>query len=544
MTPTIAILLIITFVVSAVGLLLLIWSIATNQFSHGRLAARTIFLEGEEGYSEDPARAVTPETTDDNVSADELRARGEADLSSRRATMAWLGSAVLWLLVGSGYGLLTSAKFHWPELLADSEWLTFGRVRPMHLNAVAYGWASMAGVGVAIFLIPRLFKTALVGGRYALSGAGLWNLGMILGLVAINLGLSDGEEWLEFPWQVDILFVIGGGLCAIPLVLTAANRRVSHLYVTSWYLLAALVWFPILFLLANLPGLFPGASGATVNWWFAHNVLGLWVTPIGVGIAYYMIPKILGRPIISYQLSLIGFWSLALFYSQVGIHHLVGGPVPTWLVTLSIVHSVMMSIPVITVAINHHGTMWGHFGMLRRSPTLRFVWIGALMYTVSSLQGSMEALRSVNVITHFTHYTVGHAHLGMYAFLSMILFGAIYFIMPRLLNWEWPWRPLITLHFWLVSIGILIYVVALSVGGWLQGLSLLDADTPFMDIVRLTLPYLEARTLGGAMMALGHLIFAVHFVAMLTRRGKDRRQPTLFRAGERQHKHSSVEAQQ
>jgi len=314
------------------------------------------------------------------------------------------------------------------------------------------------------------------------------------------------------------------------LLLTAANRQVEHLYVTSWYLMAALVWFPILFLIANLPFTFPGASGATVNWWFAHNVLGLWVTPIGIGIAYYMIPKILGRPIISYQLSLIGFWSLALFYSQVGIHHIIGGPIPTWLVTLSIVHSVMMSIPVITVAINHHGTMMGNFGRLKDSPTLRFVWIGALMYTVASLQGSMEALRSVNVITHFTHYTIAHAHLGMYAFLSFILFGAVYFIMPRLTNWEWPWRRLISLHFWLVSVGIVIYVVSLSIAGWKQGMALLDAAMPFMDIVRMTMPALQARTVGGALMTLGHLVFAFHFVAMLMHRGIGNQQPTLFRS--------------
>jgi cytochrome c oxidase cbb3-type subunit 1 len=189
----------------------------------------------------------------------------------------------------------------------------------------------------------------------------------------------------------------------------------------------------------------------------------------------------------------------------------------------------MMSIPVITVAINHHGTMMGNFGRLKDSPTLRFVWIGALMYTVSSLQGSMEALRSINVITHFTHYTVAHAHLGMYAFLSFILFGAVYFIMPRLTNWEWPWRRLISLHFWLVSIGILIYVVSLTIGGWKQGLALLDAEMPFMDIVRMTLPALEARTVGGILMTLGHLVFAFHFVAMLMHRGRANEQPTLFR---------------
>lgn len=530
MTPTIAILLIITFVLSTVGLLLLIWSIANNQFSHGEEAARTIFSPGEEGHSEDPARASDPTFTGDNTEqAAAIKARWSADQSSKTSVLTWLSSSIFWLLLGSAFGLMSSIKMHLPEFLAASEFLTFGRVRPVHLNAVTYGWASMAGIGVALFLIPRLFKTSLVGGKYAVFGAAIWNIGLVLGLVAITLGFSDGEEWLEFPWQIDILFVFGGGLCAIPLLLTAANRQVEHLYVTSWYLMAALVWFPILFLIANLPFTFPGASGATVNWWFAHNVLGLWVTPIGIGIAYYMIPKILGRPIISYQLSLIGFWSLALFYSQVGIHHLIGGPIPTWLVTLSIVHSVMMSIPVITVAINHHGTMMGNFSRLKDSPTLRFVWIGALMYTVASLQGSMEALRSVNVITHFTHYTIAHAHLGMYAFLSFILFGAVYFIMPRLTNWEWPWRRLISLHFWLVSAGIIIYVGALTVTGWKQGVALLDAAMPFMDIVRMTIPGLQARTVGGTLMTLGHIVFAFHFVAMLMHRGNAQEQPTLFR---------------
>lgn len=530
MTPTIAMLLIITFLVSTVGLLLLMWSISTNQFSQSQEAAKTIFSPGEEGHSEDPASESTPEFLGENKQEHEaITTRWVADLSSKPAVLAWLCSAVFWLLLGSIYGLISAIKMHYPEFLADSALLTFGRIRPMHLNTVTYGWASMAGIGVVLFLIPRLFKTSLYGTRYALTGAVVWNIGLVLGLGAINLGYSDGQEWLEFPWQIDMLFVIGGALCAVPLVVTAAKRKVGHLYVSSWYFLGALVWFPFLFFIANAPFLFPGATGGPVNWWFAHNVLGLWVTPIGIGIAYYMIPKILGRPIISYKLSLIGFWSLALFYSQVGIHHLIGGPVPTWLVTLSIVHSVMMSIPVITVAINHHGTMWGHFSRLKDSPTLRFVWCGALMYTIVSLQGSAEALRSINVITHFTHYTVAHAHLGMYGFLSFILFGAVYFIMPRLTDWEWPWRRMIILHFWLVAVGIFIHVMALTIGGWLQGLALLTADMPFIDIVKMTLPYLQARTVGGSLMTLGHFVFAVHFIAMLRRRGTVKEEPTLFR---------------
>lgn len=536
MTPTIALLLALTFVVSIVGLLALIWSIATEQFSQGQAAARTIFAPGEVGQPEDPARgpdepAFHPRGDAD---ADAVAARRRADQSSRMPVLTLLGSAVVWLVVGSVYGLVSSLKMHMPELLADTAALTFGRIRPMHLNAVAYGWTSMAGLGVAVWLIPRLFKTPLVGAGFATTGAWLWNLGLALGLIAIGAGYSDGEEWLEMPWQIDLLFVVAGGLCAVPLLLTVRNRQVQHLYVTSWYLMAALIWFPVLFLIANLPYVFPGASGATVNWWFAHNVLGLWVTPIGVGIAYYMIPKILGKPVISYQLSLLGFWSLALFYSQVGVHHLIGGPVPTWLVTLSIVHSVMMVVPVVTVAINHHGTMLGSFGMLRVSPTLRFVWIGALMYTASSLQGSMEALRSVNLVTHFTHYTVGHAHLGLYGFLAFILFGAIYFIMPRLTDWEWPSRRLISLHFWLAAGGGLLYVAALTIGGWLQGLALIDPETPFMESVRVTLPYLEARSVGGTLMTVSHILFAGHFFTMLLRSGRPAVAPTLFRAATRE----------
>jgi cytochrome c oxidase cbb3-type subunit 1 len=259
-----------------------------------------------------------------------------------------------------------------------------------------------------------------------------------------------------------------------------------------------------------------------VNWWFAHNVLGLWLTPMGLAIAYYFIPKVLGRPIFSYGLSLVGFWSLALFYSQVGMHHLIGGPVPTWLVTVSIVHSVMMVVPVLAVAINHHWTMVGRFSTLRYSPTLRFTVLGAMMYTLTSLEGSIQSLRSVNRVTHFTHFTVGHAHFGVYGFVSFELFGALYFLLPRLVEREWPYPRLIRAHFWLSLVGIGVYVLALSVGGVLQGLAMLDPARPFVDSVTVTIPYLHARTLGGALMTAAHVVFAGHFWAMVTRRGPAR----------------------
>jgi cytochrome c oxidase cbb3-type subunit 1 len=208
---------------------------------------------------------------------------------------------------------------------------------------------------------------------------------------------------------------------------------------------------------------------------------------------YYFLPKIIGRPVQSYNLSLLGFWTLAFFYGQVGGHHLIGGPIPGWLVTLSIVQSMMMIVPVISFSINQHLTMRGYFSKLIYSPTLRFIVLGGMMYTLSSIQGSIEALRSVNTVAHFTHFTVAHAHLGLYGFFTMVMFGAVYFVMPRVMAWEWPYPKLISAHFWLVVIGFGIYFVGLTIGGWLQGLAMLDASKPFMDSVKVTIPYLHRR---------------------------------------------------
>ncbi len=540
MTVNIAFLLAMTLLISIGGLFLLVWALANDQFSIGKRAARTIFAEGEVGHVEDPA---TPQADREAMQADrgaetpvvdieELYEREFLDRSSRTPTLLWIGSSVVWLLLGSVFGVLASLKMHMPGLLVEEAVLTFGRIRPAHLNLVAYGWTSMAGVGVGIWLIPRLFKTPLVGGGYAVVGAVLWNLGLFMGVVAILAGASDGLEWLEIPWQIDVLLVLGGAFAAVPLLMTIVKRRVQHLYVSAWYLIAGLIWFPMLFITANVPNLFMGVEQATMNWWFAHNVLGLWMTPLGLAAAYYLIPKITGSQIYSYSLSLIGFWSLALFYSQVGVHHLIGGPVPTWLVTLSIAASIMMIIPVVAVAINHHVTVAPHWRMLLHSPTLRFVEAGAIMYTLSSLQGSLMAVPAHNTISHFTHYTVAHAHLGVYGFIGFVMFGAIYFIMPRLMDWEWPHKWAISAHFWLVFIGFAIYFWPLSVGGWLQGLAMLDASVPFSESVEVTIPYLIARSVGGTLMTLGHLVFATHFFIALRREGPRYDEPQhLFARG-------------
>jgi cytochrome c oxidase cbb3-type subunit I len=513
-----------TFLLSIAALFLFIWSMAKGLFGDGTAAATQIFAPNELGTVEDPAatgaqkqglqEAIGVENPDNPIAAVDREDRSRADQSTSLVVGICLTLAVIWLILASFAGLISSIKLHAPDWWVQYEWLTFGRIRPIHLNLVAYGWCSLAGIGVAIWLIPRLLKTELVGAKYAIVGGALWSIGVFAGSWAIATGHSDGLEWLEFPWQIDILLVLGGALVGFPLWLTLLQRKVEHLYVSVWYIGAGLLWFPILFLIANWPELHFGVQQATMNWWFGHNVLGLWFTPIGLAAAYYFIPKVLGKPIHSYNLSLLGFWSLAFFYSQVGGHHLIGGPVPSWLVTISIVQSMMMVIPVFAVAVNQHMTVLGNFRALIYSPTLRFIVLGAMMYTAASVQGSLEALRSVNAVTHFTHYTVAHAHLGLYGFFSMIMFGSIYFIMPRVMNWEWPYPKLIAVHFWLVLFGFAIYFTWLTIGGWLQGMAMLDPKTSFMQSVALTLPYLEARSIGGALMTLGHLVFAAHFFAM------------------------------
>src|SRR5258708_1901653 len=521
------VLLLASFVLSLGGLFVFIASMTRGLFGTPEEGSRVIFAPDEENTSEEPAasaanqarlqaemRGARTSGPSPEMSAADLAARIQADQSSAGPVLLCLSFAVLWLMLGSFAGFTSSLKLHLPDWLDGQAWLTFGRIRPAHLNVVIYGWSSLGGVGVALWLIPRLLKTELIGGRYAIAGAVLWNVGVAGGIAAILSGHSSGLEWLEFPFPAACLLTVGGALMGVPLILTMKHRRVKHLYVSVWYLGAALLWFPLLYAVANAPGVHFGVEQATMNWWYGHNVLGLWFTPLGLAAAYYFIPKVLGKPIYSYNLSLLGFWSLAFFYSQVGGHHLIGGPVPSWLITVSIVQSVMMVLPVFAVAVNQHMTVLGNFRALIHSPTLRFIVLGAMMYTAASVQGSIEALRSVNTITHFTHFTVAHAHLGLYGFFSMVMFGSIYFIMPRVMNWEWPYPRLIALHFWLVLVGFAIYFIALSIGGWLQGLAMPDEKTPFMPSVALTLPYLQARSIRGGLMTLGHPPFAAHFFAM------------------------------
>jgi cytochrome c oxidase cbb3-type subunit 1 len=472
--------------------------------------------------------SINPSTSPDVLDKVE---RSEIDRSTRLPVLIFFASAIFWLLVGSLLGLLSAIKMNFPEFLGDPSWLTFGRIRPAHVNLVAYGWSSAAAIGVGLWLMARLCRVPLMHQTLVISAGILWNLGLLVGTAGILLGDSRSIEYLEFPGYATPILFLAYALIAIWGIIMFRFRKPGHVYVSQWYLLAAFLWFPWLYATAQIMLVWqpvPGSAQGAVNWWFGHNVLGLWFTPIGLASAYYFIPKVIGRPIHSYYLSILGFWALALFYSWNGLHHLIGGPFPAWLVSASIVASIMMFVPVITVAINHHMTMRGNFDALRWSPTLRFTVFGSVMYTIVSFQGSLMAVPQLNAIFHFTDYTVGHAHLGLYAFFTMIMFGAIYYIVPRLVGWEWPSATLIRWHFWLAVIGILLMVGALTIGGMIQGFALHDPGISFMAIVDYSWFWRFLRSVSGVILMVAHFIFAALFVMMLLKTGTPHKDPTLF----------------
>ena len=484
--------------------------------------------ESLSGSSETTHLPASSGSRTDEVPEDVALWRRRVDASARLPVLAYVLSSIFWLVIGTVFALLASFKLHEPDWLGSSAALTFGRVRPAHLATMVFGWLSMVDIGIMIWLWGRLLKTEIRHRWMLVASCVLWNIGVLIGTVGLLAGYSTGVEWIEMPVVAFFCIIPALGLVAFALLSSLSRRRVRHLYISVWYLGACMLWTPLLLIAVLLP-IYSGVPHATVNWWFAHNILGLWLTPIGLAAAYYFIPKVVGRPVYSYHLSYLGFWTLALFYNWAGVHHLVGGPAPQWLVTVSIVFSGMMAIPVLVVAVNHHMTAFSRIKRVAYSPTLRFVVFGAMSYTVVSLQGASMPLRTLQEVTHFTHYTIAHSHLGVYAFATMVAFGSLYYILPRVTGWEWGNRRLISLHFWTTGLGIGMYVVGLSMGGVIQGILLNNPDIPFIETVRATIPWLWSRSIAGVLLTVGHLVFAYLVWQIVRRRGPVPAGPAYFR---------------
>src|ERR1700682_2719666 len=457
--------------------------------------------------------------------------RALIDASTRVPVLMFYTSAIVWLLIGTLLAGFVSIKLHEPYILAGVSFLTGGRLRPAHMNVMVYGWASMAGMGTAIWLMARLCRTVLRHPLLLVAGGGFWNFGGLLGVGAILAGDSTGYQWLEFPPYAAVILFVAYSLIISWAVLMFRFRRGDQIYITQWYLVGAFLWFPWLYAAAQLM-LFAvpvqGVMQAAVNWWYANNLLFLWFGAIGLGTAYYMIPKVIGRPVYSYHLATIGFWTYALFSSWTGMQRLVDGPFPAWMITASIAATILTIIPVATVGLNHHMTMQGYFPVMRYSPTLRFTVFGAMSYTVFSVFGILISLRSTARYLHFSQATTAYSQIGLYAFFTMIMFGSMYYIVPRLVGREWRYATLIKLHFWASAYGIGLMSLMLLVGGLVEGVDQNDTSMTFIESVASVLPYLRGRTVAALLLTVSHFIFAFHFGLMLFGLGRTSTVPTFL----------------
>ncbi|MDB6125694.1 MAG: rane protein [Pedosphaera sp.] len=443
----------------------------------------------------------------------------QIDASCRAPVLLLFISAAAWLLIGSLLGIIASLKFHSPNILASCPLLTYGRVHPAAWNALIYGFAIQAGLGVGLWVLSHLGRAKLAMAPLIVIGAILWNLGMTIGTYGILYGDSTGFEWLEMPrYASGILFFayLAIGLAAI---VTLHLRRERELYISQWLLLAAIFWLPWIYSTAQLLLVFKPVRGvmqAIIDWWYINNLTTIWLGFTGLAATFYFIPKIINRPLYSHYIGIFIFWTLAIFGSWGGIP--TGSPLPTWIPALSSVGAALTIVPVLAVAFNVHKTFVGNYSKLSSSMPLKFIAFGALAYVLSGLVGVLASIVQVSEVINFTWFTPAQTQFVVYGFFAMTMFGAIYYIVPRLLQADISSAG-VRWHFWLALIGVLIYVVSLGVGGVEQGTVLNNpkATADFMGVTNSTLPFLRASTTGDLFIALGHLVFLLNLVGVLVR---------------------------
>jgi cytochrome c oxidase cbb3-type subunit 1 len=443
-------------------------------------------------------------------------APAEIDASCRLPLVVLFLSAAVWLVIGSAFALIASIKFHAPDFLADSAWLTYGRVHPTSLNCMLYGFCLPAGLGVALWLLARLGRTRLALPGLVAAGAVCWNLGVAAGVGGILAGASTGFENLEMPPYAARLVFLGYLMIVLWAVVTFHQRRERQLFVSQWFLFAALFWFPWIYSTADLLLLTFRARGmaqAVIAWWYSNNLLVVWLGLVGLAAIFYFVPKLTGRELHSRYLALLTFWMLILFGSWGGIPE--GASVPSWMPVLSAVATGLGVIPVVAVALNLHGTLGGQCSKLMAHPSLRFIGFGVVAFVVGGLMSAAGALSEVSHVAHFTWFTVARGLLNTYGFFVMVIFGAVYYIVPQLLGLEFLSARLVRAHFWTAAAGILLFVVPLAAGGIVQGFKLQHPNIPFTDIAHGTLPFLRASTMGDLLIALGHLMFLVNLAGLV-----------------------------
>jgi len=457
--------------------------------------------------------------------------RAAVDAAARGPVLFFFGNGLLWLMLATVLGLITSIQLAFPSFLADVPFLSYGRIWPAFTNTLSFGWGSLAGLGVTIWLLARLGRVRIKFPGVLVTGAVFWQVGLTYGIIGILAGKTTGLEGLEIPTGSAILMLLGYLLIVFWALLLFSFRSQSTPFISVWYLVAALLWFPWSFALAHAAHLLPNVTGVMqglVAAWASQNFLSVWLTAIGLAAAYYLIPKVINRPVHSYNLAVYGFWSFIIFTGLTGAVRLSGGPIPAWLVTLSIAANILLLVQIVTVTANLVLTMRGQYHMVYHSPTIRFTFFGAIAFTVGSSIGLLASLRSVDRIVHFTQFQNAETQLVIYCFFSMVIFGAIYYILPRLVGCEWLSSTMITMHFWGAAYGggLLVFVLLLS--GLASGVALANPGTTIAEIIEASSLYMAGSILGWLLIAAGHLVFGLHFLLMLLRIGQPGGEPTLF----------------
>ncbi len=444
---------------------------------------------------------------------------------------------IFWGVAGMTAGVYIASELAWPFLNFDIAQITFGRLRPLHTSGVIFGFGGNALFATSFYIVQRTSQVRLWGGKLADFCFWGWNAAILIAGVGYLMGITQGREYAEPEWYVDLLITVVWVAYFIIFTMTLVKRSQPHIYVANWFFISFILAVTLLHIFNNLAvpvsftgaksySLFSGAQDAMTQWWYGHNAVGFFLTAAFLGMMYYFVPKQAGRPVYSYRLSIIHFWALSFMYMWVGTHHLHWTAIPDWTSSLAAAFSIMLLMPSWGGMINGIMTLSGAWDKLRTDPIMMFLITSLSFYGMSTFEGPMMALKSVNALSHYTDWTVGHVHSGALGWVAMVTFGSLYHMMPKLWNTSIHSIKLIYVHFFLATIGILLYITALWVSGIGQGLMLRAFDNfgnlkySFIETVMFMHGPLVARAVGGMFFVAGMLVMAYNIT--LTIRNADK----------------------
>lgn len=435
-------------------------------------------------------------------------------------------------IVGMAVGVFIAAQLYWPSLNFDTPWLTFSRLRPLHTNAVIFGFGTSALFATSYYVVQRTCQTRLFSDKIASFTFYGWMAIIASAVITLPLGYTSSKEYAELEWPIDIAIAIVWVAYAINFFGTLIKRKTSHIYVANWFYGGFILVVAVLHIInsAAIPvswlksySAYGGATDAMVQWWYGHNAVGFLLTAGFLGMMYYFVPKQAERPVYSYRLSIVHFWALVALYIWAGSHHLHYTALPDWSQTVGMVMSVILFAPSWGGMINGIMTLSGAWHKLRTDPILRFLIVSLSFYGMSTFEGPMMAIKTVNALSHYTDWTVGHVHSGALGWVAMVSVGALYHMIPRLYgNTRMYSKSLINTHFWLATIGTVLYIVAMWISGVMQGLmwSAVNSDGTltysFVESVEASMPFYLMRAIGGAFFLTGMLIMLYNVIKTIS----------------------------